>query len=100
MIIIKNLCNRKWTLPERNQTDGRGVEDIPISEKKNPGISRFLTSPLEIADKTKQASPLEILQNGVRSFRNLKAKNQDSWEFYMIFLEFVRRYIESQLFLS
>ena len=68
--------------------------------KKTPGISSFLTSPLEIADKTKQASPLEILQNGVRSLRNLKAKNQDSWEFYMIFLEFVRRYIESQLFLS
>ena len=66
--------------------------------KKTPGISSFLTSPLEIADKTKQASPLEILQNGVRSLRNFKAKNQE-WEFYMTFLEFLRRYIESQLFL-
>ena len=40
----------EWVIPEKIQT-GKVVEDLRTFLKKNPGIFRFVTLPLEIPQK-------------------------------------------------
>ena len=51
--------------------------------KKNPGIFRFITLPLEICEKTSFV-PWKFCEM-VQHPRNSKVKNQDPWKFHMNF---------------